>query len=337
MEGEALSDAVTLHVGDCRTVLASLPAGSVNCCVTSPPYYGLRDYKVAGQIGLEPTLAEYVAEMVAVFREVRRVLADDGTLWLNLGDSYAGSWGNQGRKEDRGSQRPINGPMMQAVDDDRYPSSGSKTGSLDRAPGLKSKDLMGVPWRVAFALQADGWYLRQDIIWHKPAPMPLSVRDRCTTAHEYLFLLSKSPRYYYDADAIAEPAVTAGKPIKMADGWDTGPGGHGAFHRDGREKGQYLGVVQSETRNKRSVWTIPTRPYPEAHFATYPPDLIRPCVLAGCPEGGVVLDPFGGSGTTAAVASKLGRRCVTIELNPDYAGLIRKRFTLAGTLFAGAG
>ena len=311
-----------LHVGDCLESLRSLPDQSVHCCVTSPPYFGLRNYGVDGQIGLEQTPDQYVARLVAVFREVRRVLQDDGTLWLNIGDSYAGSWGNQGRKTERGTQRPINGAMMQPVHDGRYPSTGSNTGSLARTPGCKNKDLIGIPWMLAFALRADGWYLRQDIIWHKPNPMPESVRDRCTKAHEYVFLLSKSERYFFDSKAIKEPAFS------------TAPSRNGFAGRQGGSErvGPQSGGSGTDERwqpggkrTRRSVWSVATKPYKGAHFATFPPDLIEPCILAGCPVGGVVLDPFGGSGTTAGVAIKHGRSAILCELNPDYAALIPDR------------
>lgn len=336
--------------GDCIAGLRTLPDASVHCCVTSPPYWGLRDYGHAGQIGLESTPEAYVARMVEVFREVRRVLRDDGTLWINLGDSYAGSWGNQGRKETRGSQRPINGPMMQRLKvgkvhheeccldedcmcpagdgDDIYPDKKTRTGSwVNDHPTLKAKDLVGIPWRVAFALQADGWWLRQDIIWHKPNPMPESVRDRCTKAHEYVFLMTKSERYYYDAEAVSEPvACVRGpgnkKPLKGVeeDGQKhrTRAGLHKAAER-WREDGP------PSSRNRRSVWTVTTKPYSGAHFATMPPDLVEPCILAGCPEGGTVLDPFAGSGTTLAVAAELGRNAVGCELNPEYIALAEQR------------
>jgi site-specific DNA-methyltransferase (adenine-specific) len=278
-----------------------MDAGDVDCCVTSPPYFGLRDYKVDGQIGLEQTPDAYVAEMVAVFREVRRVLADEGTLWLNLGDSYCTSAPNgmQGKNGGRKSRT--------------FTASGlpCKNGF-----GMKSKDLIGIPWRVAFALQSDGWYLRQDIIWHKPNPMPESVKDRCTKSHEYMFLLSKSERYYFDAEAIKEPAVQAGRARRDKMGGNKGDDVH---HSPG---GTFEG---SETRNRRDVWTIATTPYKGSHFATFPPELVRPCILAGCPKGGTVLDCFGGSGTTAQVANEEGRDAFLIELNPEYIPLINDR------------
>ena len=290
----------TLYLGDCLEVMRTLPKASVQCCVTSPPYYGLRDYGHADQIGLEQSPEEYVAKLVAVFREVQRVLKDDGTLWLNLGDSYANG-GRQSRDtDDKLSQRGMN-----VRPDD----------------GAKPKDLLGIPWRVAFALQADGWYLRQDIIWHKPNPMPESVRDRCTKAHEYLFLLSKAGRYYFDADAIAEPSICAGFLVKT-NGNDGMCGGYDNHRtRDGLRRG----VVVADTRNRRSVWTIATKPYSGAHFAVMPPALVEPCILAGSRPGDVCLDPFSGSGTVAAVAASLGRQAIGIELNPEYQSLAIER------------
>jgi len=252
-----------------------MPDSSVQCVVTSPPYLGLRDYGVAGQIGLEPTVEEYVAVMVEVFREVRRVLRKDGTLWLNIGDSYTSG--------DRTWRAP-----------DKKNQARAMSIRPDTPEGLKPKDLIGVPWRLAFALQQDGWYLRSDIIWHKPNAMPESVKDRPTRSHEYIFLLSKSASYYYDADAIREPSAWDPSKTKFPDGWDTGPGGHGSFHRAGREKGRKndaSGSTAAYGRNKRSVWTIPTQPFPEAHFATFPEELPRLCILAGtspyaCPHCG---------------------------------------------------
>jgi len=284
--------------------------------------WGLRDYGVAGQLGLEPTPEEYVAKMVEVFAEVRRVLRDDGTLWVNLGDSYA-----------------ANRPGGQPTPTNTRNKSGHY-GVTTIPCGLKPKDLVGIPWRVAFALQADGWYLRSDIIWAKPNPMPESVTDRPTKAHEYIFLLSKSPMYYYDADAIREPHTSSVDPSKLV-GWQEARRGAGASEKvgdassyaNGRDRTRilrqptggkvYLGNPVG--RNKRSVWTVSTKPFPEAHFAVYPPDLIEPCILAGCPEGGTVLDPFAGSGTTLEVAGRLGRHAIGIELNPGYIPLIEKR------------
>lgn len=299
--------------GDALETLQTLPNGVFNTCVTSPPYWGLRDYGEAGQIGLEETPDQYVDRLVAVFAEVRRTLRDDGTLWLNLGDSYATGAGKVG-------QCPGGGEQGQ-----RWRGARTSPNRLP-IPGLKPKDLVGIPWRVAFALQSDGWYLRSDIIWAKPNPMPESVTDRPTKAHEYVFLMSKSARYYYDAEAIAERA-TCGRVLGQAsDDYSTGSGrSDGGTHHSG-------GFVSGETRNKRSVWTLTTRPYSGAHFACYPPDLIKPCILAGCPEGGVVLDPFFGSGTTGQVAEGLGREWYGIELNPEYCGLIRERTAQMGLL-----
>jgi len=293
-------DGVTIHNGDCLEVLRTMPAESVQCCVTSPPYWGLRDYGHDGQIGLESTPEAYVERMVEVFREVRRVLREDGTLWLNLGDSYAANKSERTRSQSGACERPC------------------AKASWD---GLKPKNLVGIPWRVAFALQADGWWLRQDIIWHKPNPMPESVTDRCTKAHEYVFLLSKAERYWYDADAIDEPL--AGKPHSPGNKCNADEGHlRNDFGTDAMDR--VWGA--SGRRNRRSVWTISTKPYNGAHFAVMPPDLVKPCILAGCPEGGVVLDPFMGSGTVAAVAQDAGRRAVGIELNREYCDLIKDRF-----------
>ena len=313
--------AFRIHEGDSRVSLAGMPDASVHCCVTSPPYYGLRDYGVAGQIGLEATPDAYVEQMVAVFREVRRVLRDDGTLWLNLGDSYAGS--GKGGDPEAGKQATNRGSQSVGVwyGTGRTAREAAVTNVTRKTfDGVKAKDLIGIPWRVAFALQADGWYLRSDIIWHKPNVMPSSVTDRCTTAHEYLFMLSKSPRYYYDAAAIAEPAVAGAKGSLFTKGKT-------ATHQLGRAgKGER---ADGETRNKRSVWTITTRPFKGAHFATFPPALIEPCILAGAPVGGVVLDPFGGAGTTAMVAAQHGRVGAMCELNPEYADMAERRIATA--------
>ena len=298
--------------GDCIESMRTLPDASVHCCVTSPPYWGLRDYGHDVQIGLESTPEAYVARMVEVFREVRRVLRDDGTCWVNLGDSYFGT--GRGPTHPTGFHSGENGGS--------FPTSGVYSHDT-----LKSKDLVGIPWRVAFALQADGWWLRQDIIWHKPNPMPESVRDRCTKAHEYVFLLTKSERYFYDAEAVSEAVVCVRgpgnkKPLKGVeeDGEKhrTRAGLHKAAER-WREEGP------PESRNRRSVWTITTKPYSGAHFAVMPPDLVKPCIKAGCPEGGTVLDPFAGSGTTLAVAAELGRNGIGCELNPEYIGLAERR------------
>lgn len=306
--------------GDCRDVLGSLSDGSINCCVASPPYFGLRDYGVEGQLGLEPTPDEFVAAMVEVFREVRRVLRDDGTLWLNLGDSYVSTpTGNLGNKITLGGGQANQAAALNRPD---------KTGF-----GLPVKNLIGIPWRVAFALQADGWYLRQDIIWHKPNPMPESVTDRCTKAHEYIFLLSKSERYYFDAEAVKEPS--AQDPKVFGRGGATasrGKQGYAAASGGKQNRAQRDnsgGYGATGFRNRRSVWTVGTRPFAGAHFATFPPDLIDPCVLAGCPADGTVLDPFFGAGTTGLVAQKHGRNCVGIELNPDYIAIANERLGLA--------
>jgi DNA modification methylase len=416
---------IQILTGDCVDIMRGLPAESVHCVVTSPPYWGLRDYQIPSSIwggdescehdfqceevatevgrgnwaqgtngrgelqmggvdgkrepiraqaqrgfcrcgawlgahGLEPQLNLYVENEVRIFREVWRVLRNDGTLWLNLGDSYAVY-------------------RSYKVSDKKNPAVGPTRHSGHAIPpdGLKPKDLCGVPWRVAFALQEDGWYLRQDIIWKKPNPMPESVTDRCTKAHEYLFLLTKSQRYYFDAAAIAEPTsgindhdVTGSgyeapgqtpqngnRKVKMPDGWDTGPGAHGSFHRQGREKGKtelakgfrggsYVGgkpgprqetgntyAPEGFKRNKRSVWTVASEPFKEAHFATFPPALIEPCILAGCPQDGTVLDPFGGAFTTALVADRLQRNAIMIELNRNYVEIGKNRLREDGGLF----
>ena len=282
-----------------------LADGTVQTCVTSPPYFGLRDYGVDGQIGLEQTPDAYVAQLVAVFREVRRVLRDDGTLFLNLGDSYARTGGTDCNVSKTAKVGSTRNTLNQISD------RSSKSESI----GLKDKDLIGIPWMVAFALRADGWYLRSDIIWSKPNPMPESVTDRPTKAHEYMFLLSKSARYYYDAAAVSEDALagTGGGPNSFR--------GNGA-NRTGRDMSE---IGTSGKRNKRSVWTVATKPYGGAHFATFPPELITPCILAGAPQGGIVLDPFSGSGTTVATARQLGRVGVGVELNPAYIELSQQR------------
>jgi len=350
---------IKIYQGNCLDTLKKIESQSINTCITSPPYWGLRDYGTAeweggdkscdhqgeimrkhhisdnkekpreffknlcgkcgavrkdNQLGLEETPEEFVNNLVEVFREVKRVLRDDGTVWLNLGDSYSSggrtTTTNQSLRGDKnyGVTRP-------------KPSK-----------GIKPKDLIGIPWRVAFALQADGWYLRQDIIWHKPNPMPESVKDRCTKAHEYIFLLSKSPKYYFDNEAIKEDSIYA----------------PGKTHEVEREKGYYKGKWSNpekgsrhdgsfkairEKRNKRSVWTVNTKPFKGAHFATFPPDLIKPCVLAGCPEGGTVLDPFGGSGTTALLANGHNRNAILCELNEEYIKIAKERLAPDGDLF----
>lgn len=311
-----------IYQGHCLEVLKTIPGESVNTVVTSPPYWGLRDYGVEGQIGLENSVEDYVASLVEVFREVKRILKDDGTLWLNLGDAYAGS--GRGRNAD-GKGNP--GKVHRQ-------SPGQHGGILKvskAVEGLKPKDLIGLPWRVAFALQADGWYLRQDIIWNKPNAMPESVTDRPTKSHEYIFLMSKEPNYYYDHDAIKEPAIYGTMDVR---------GSQGAFgppqkqKRADKAKGSFSGKYGHEAfrairdkRNKRSVWTVTTKPLKEAHFATFPEDLIEPCILAGCPLDGVVMDPFFGSGTTGLVSLKHGRNFIGIELNEDYIKIAEKRLS----------
>ena len=295
------TQSVTLHVGDCLEILRQLPTDHFHACVTSPPYYNLRDYNVAGQVGLEDHPDAYVAKLVAVFREVRRTLRSDGTLWLNLGDSYAGA-GYSNHYNTGGAQR----------------TEGEKQRHCN-GTGLKNKDLLMIPARVALALQADGWWLRSDIIWQKPNPMPESVQDRPTSAHEHVFLLTKSPKYYYDHESIKEPSVM--RPQNRGTKREDHPKGDEGRGMHCRPEGgtSYSG------RNARNVWTITPKPFKGAHFATMPPDLVKPCVLAGCPADGEVLDPFGGAGTTGLVAAELGRRCTLIELNPDYATIIRQR------------
>jgi len=307
-------DHATLYNGNCLAVLESLPGESVNCCVTSPPYWGLRDYGTDSQLGLESTPDEFVANLVDVFREVRRVLRDDGTVWLNLGDSYAASSKGSGGT-DKGT---IANGAGQSSNVGSFYSSSFDLG----AAGLKPKDLCGIPWRVAFALQADGWYLRQDIIWNKPNPMPESVRDRCTKAHEYIFLLTKNKKYYYDNEAIKEDTAESSKSrlkqdVKNQVGSDRVP-----FKTNGTMKA----VGKSDKRNKRSVWTITTKPFRGAHFAVFPPALITPCILAGCPKGGVVLDPFNGSGTTGEVAHAAGRKYIGVELTAEYCDITLDRW-----------
>jgi DNA modification methylase len=354
---------VTIRHGDCREVLRTLPDESVHCCVTSPPYFGLRDYGVAGQIGLEPTPEAFVDEMVSVFREVRRVLRADGTLWLNLGDSYAGSWGAQGRQGSSGQM--ANRSVVSARQIEAHPKRQARTGSVTQLDGIKAKDLIGIPWQVAFALRADGWYLRQDIIWSKPNPMPESITDRCTKAHEYIFLLSKSERYYYDQESVLEPAAQSSierlsqPTIAQQAGSDRVPGKtNGTMKAVGRASGNKTHKYVTEyedgdsekhrtkaglmkiadkpypMRNKRSVWEVTTQPFKEAHFATFPPLLIEPCIKAGCPAGGTVLDPFGGAGTTGMVACRLLRDAILIELNPEYAAIAERRIRGDAGMFA---
>ena len=293
-------------IGDCRDVLATLPERGVQMVCTSPPYFGLRDYQVAGQIGLEQTPDAYVAELVAVFRSVRRVLADDGVVFLNLGDSYA----------THRNDHDCLGSGAKAKRNNLIGTKAKKGNFIP--PGLKCKDLIGIPWRVAFALQADGWYLRSDIIWHKPNPMPESVRDRPTKAHEYVFLLSKQERYFYDADAIKEDGVIPAG-TKAAKGSAERQAQKGVNARPPEYK------IYDGFRNARSVWTITPKPFRGAHFATFPPALAERCIRAGSRPGDVVLDPFAGAGTTLLVAAQLQRLGVGIELNPAYAAMAEAR------------
>lgn len=343
---EFVADVLT---GNCIESMQTLPDKTVNCCVTSPPYFGLRDYGMDEQLGLESTPEEYVAAMVDVFREVKRVLRDDGTLWLNIGDSYCAP---NGRSSSGNSY--AKGPNSAL----KHLSERQDVGIKRSFGDAKPKDLIGIPWMLAFALRADGWYLRQDIIWHKPNPMPESVKDRCTKAHEYIFLLSKSEKYYFDSDAIQEPAAPSSikrwaQNIEAQTGSGRVPGKtngnmkavggsrskRDSFKREGSKRvevlpGQTCGTHRpnrdesewnTETRNRRSVWSVATRPYKGAHFATFPPDLIEPCVRAGCPPNGIVLDPFGGSGTTGGVALRNGRHAILCELNPEYVAIMPER------------
>lgn len=321
-----------LYQGDALQTLKQLESESVHCCVTSPPYWGLRDYGVGGQLGLEPTPQEYIAKMVDVFREVKRVLRSDGTLWVNMGDSYMSNPNcDIGDPKNMVGRKRIDNP------------------NRHRIQGLKPKDLVGTPWRLAFALQDDGWYLRADIIWSKPNPMPESVTDRPTKAHEYIFLLSKSSRYYYDAKTIREPLAESSisrlsQDIENQTGSARANGGRKtngnmkAVRKSGNKERKinasdrlntHMGSSipwEGDTRNKRTVWTVATQPFSEAHFATFPPKLIVPCILAGCPEGGTVLDPFAGAGTTLYVAEQLERNSIGIEINPVYCDdIIRPR------------
>lgn len=333
---------VELICGDALQAISKMPEQSIHCCVTSPPYFGLRDYGVSGQIGLEKSPQEYVGKLVAVFREVRRVLRDDGTLWLVIGDSYANDskWGGTtGEKHAAGLH-------------------GSPAGRGRRRTGLKGKDLVGIPWLVAFALRADGWYLRQDIIWAKPNPMPESVTDRCTKSHEYLFMLSKSPRYFFDAVAIRTPAKDHADDLRRIygrqhDGNKSIPDekrnglrvrtdkqrGHSRKHTGFNDRWDSMPKTEqcAQGANKRDVWTIGTRLFSGAHFAVMPEALVEPCIKAGCSPDGTVLDPFCGSGTTGAVSAKLGRSFVGIDLNSAYVEMARARIAEAqGPLFATA-
>ena len=310
----------TILVGDVRERLADIADGSVQTCVTSPPYWGLRDYGHDGQIGLEQTPEAYVAEMIAVFREVRRVLADDGTLWLNLGDSYASFRDGKATPDTtRGDSTGTLAPKGKAS---------NRMASTFANSSIKHKDLVGIPWRVAFALQADGWWLRQDIIWAKPNPMPESVTDRCTKAHEYLFLLTKSARYYYDAAAIAEPSMNLGATVIRFGGSKYGDSDD---PKHATKSGNLY--TDSGTRNRRSVWTIATKPFAGAHFAVMPMALAEPCILAGSKPDDLILDPFAGSGTVGVAALRHGRNFVGVELNSEYAAIAESRILNDGPLF----
>jgi DNA modification methylase len=356
-----------LIIGDCREKLRELADESVHCVVTSPPYWGLRDYgtakweggdedcehtttrrdhngekqatsagtsrdslaglsscrrcgaqRIDSQLGLEQSPDEYLASMVAVFREVRRVLRKDGTCWINMGDSYAGAPNGRSAADTKAAGN----------DDRTFRDKPFNTA----VGGLKPKDLCGIPWRLAFALQADGWWLRQDIVWSKPNPMPESVTDRCTKAHEYVFLLSKSARYYFDAEAIKEPTISENRATFL--------GGTERLRKanicSGGLQPSDKGLIreQMNSRNKRSVWEIPSHAFREAHFATFPPALVEPCILAGCPKGGTILDPFSGAGTVGLVADRLQRNAVLIELNPKYAEMSERRIGNDAPLFA---
>lgn len=324
----------TVIFADALKGLALLESNSVDTCITSPPYYGLRDYGANGQIGLESTPAEYIDRLVNVFREVRRVLKPDGTLWVVIADSYAGS--GKGAWKNKNGQKEV-----YVLDPGSAPTKMPKT-----FEGIKAKDLIGVPWMLAFALRADGWYLRQDIIWHKTNPMPESVKDRCTKSHEYIFLLSKSPRYYFNAEAIAEPVANSTKK-RLTQNTDNQNGSNRVYGKNNgpmkacapryggnkytatpdifsRTKSGNL-YVPHKRRNKRDVWTVCTKGFKGAHFATYPDTLILPCVLAGSKVDGTVLDPFCGSGTTLQVAAQNGRNGIGIEINAEYEPLIKAR------------
>ena len=322
---------------DALVGLGKIEACSVDVCVTSPPYFGLRDYGVEGQIGLERTPEEYVGRLVPVFREVKRVLRDDGALWVIIGDSYTGSWGNYGgQNRGCGKQRAVvKGSLQSPAWDDLTDYRPAASRKLD---GIKPKDLIGIPWMLAFALREDGWYLRQDIIWQKPNAMPESVKDRCTRAHEYLFMLTKSPRYYYDNDAIKESALkNTSQPMRGSsvsrrlNSERRKQDGHGRRHEGFNERYFAEGQQPAARRNKRSVWTVTTKPFKGAHFATFPPDLIEPCVLASSRVGWLVIDPFCGSGTTGVVALKAGRRFIGIDINPEYCGIAERRLVGVGS------
>jgi DNA modification methylase len=342
-----IATSVRILVGDVRAKLGELPDESVDCVVTSPPYWSLRDYGVEGQIGMEDTYLDHIRVLVDVFRAVRRVLKRQGTVWLNYGDCYAGSWGAQSRcSETPGSLEGSS--MLSARQIKAAPKGGgSNTGSSKRTPGLKSKDLIMLPSRLAIALQEDGWWLRSEIVWHKPNPMPESVTDRPSCAHEKIFLLSKEEKYFYDADAVRRP-MTGSSLARLSQNLDLQ---RGSFRQPGKTNGPMKAVGRSDKQrghsrrhagfnerwdamereqqmasaNLRNVWTVATAAFRESHFATFPPELVEPCIKAGCPEGGVVLDPFGGAGTVGLVAGRLRRDAILIELNPEYAAIARQR------------
>jgi DNA modification methylase len=305
-----------IYCGNCIDILETFPDRSIDCCITSPPYYGLRDYGVNGQIGNEDTPEQYIENLVIVFEEVKRILKDDGVLWLNIGDSWAGSNQGAGTKNLSKKQSSNHGT--------NYMISKTHKSKLSKLNGYKPKDLIGIPWMAAFALRENGWYLRQDIIWAKGNPMPESVKDRCTKSHEYIFLLSKSRKYYFDYMSIKEPAVTQPKAR------DKNKEGYQADYPKGDRFSSGERVYGADgMRNKRDVWNVNIKPCKEAHFATFPDTLIDPCVLAGCPECGVILDPFMGSGTTGLVARRHNRNYVGIELNPDYVQIAENRINSA--------
>jgi DNA modification methylase len=316
--GKTMKVKAEVIIGDNRQALKELPDASVQTVVTSPPYWGLRDYGHDNQIGLEQSPDDFIEQLCIVFDEVWRVLKDDGTIWVNLGDSYSAMRDSKASPD-----------SLRTGEGTRVGSAANRNPENLRKAGLKHKDLVGIPWRFAFAMQARGWYLRSDIIWHKPNPMPESVTDRPTKSHEYIFLMTKSPRYYYDHEAIKEDAIWAEE--KRA--------GKGRLHYDGKRQGDkgtgqenFVSIV--DKKNKRSVWQVNVKGYKEAHFATYPTELIEPCILAGSKEGDTVLDPFSGSGTTGEVALKHGRNYIGLELNPDYAAISEKRITDAVGMFA---
>ena len=319
---------VKILTGDSIEQLKTLPSESVNTCVTSPPYFGLRDYGMDGQIGLEPTPDEFIARLVEVFREVRRVLRSDGTCFVNMGDSYSST------TKGSGGSNPETSPKQAWKDAENGQAFAVRRISAGET-GCKPKDLIGIPWMLAFALRADGWWLRQDIIWSKPNPMPESVTDRCTKAHEYIFLLSKSAKYFCDMAAIREPVSELSQKVHGSKyAGDNETHAHSDTFQHGGSLGGNGGSRNLESgRNKRSVWTVATQPFKEAHFATFPPALIEPCILAGCPPNGTVLDPFFGAGTTGLVADRLQRNCIGIELNPKYAEIAKRRIQGDAPLF----